>query len=61
MIDIIYSVIIGLIIGLIVYIITKGIIKVKGPDSNVIKKKIYYYKGKYYKFVPVIENRMIKM
>jgi len=27
---------------------------VRGPDSNEIRKKKYYYKGEYYKFVPYV-------
>ena len=25
-----------------------------GPDSSIIRKNIYHYKGKYYKFIPEV-------
>ncbi len=46
-----HSIIYGLLIGLIIGIFYKKIkIKYKGPSSNKMKKYIYQYKNKCYKF-----------
>ena len=49
------SILSGFIVGYISYvIIQKYRTKTHGPDSNIIKKKIYKYNNKYYKLIPQI-------
>ncbi len=50
-INIITNFIIGIIANLIIYILLlKYNVKLKGPNSNIIKKNIYKFKNKCYKF-----------
>ena len=45
-------VIVGLILGILLGCNYRT--KYKAPDSNIIRKKIFKYKGKKYKFIPSV-------
>lgn len=50
----IIALLIGIILGALLYFLFLNKIKYRGPDSNIIRKKIYKVDNKCYKFKPTI-------
>jgi hypothetical protein len=53
--DIVLNIIIGFVSGIIIFYVLKKyiMIKIKGPDSNIIRKRIYEYNNKKYMLEPI--------
>jgi hypothetical protein len=45
----------GMIFGYFLMFVSSNLIVYKGPDSNNIRKKVFQYNGKLYKFIPKIK------
>ena len=54
--DIFYSLILGIIIGLFLFFCFNTSVTYRGPNSNDVRKKIFSYQNKCYRFVPKVYN-----
>lgn len=54
-INIINNLIVGVILAIIIFYILKTqlLLKSKGPDSNIIRKKVFYHNDKKYQLIPI--------